>query len=42
LLPAAGIGVRYRPFKNNDINLSLDFAIGKNGNGVYLGIGEAF
>jgi hypothetical protein len=42
VLPAAGIGARYRPFKDNDINLRLDFAIGKNDNGVYLGIGEAF
>lgn len=42
LLPAAGVGVRYLPFKNNDVQLRLDVAIGNNSNGVYLGIGEAF
>ncbi|RJF85654.1 BamA/TamA family outer membrane protein [Sphingomonas cavernae] len=42
VLPAAGVGVRYRPFKNNDVHLRLDVAIGKNDHGVYLGIGEAF
>lgn len=42
LLPAAGIGVRYRPFKDNDVQLRLDLAVGKDAHGVYLGIGEAF
>lgn len=42
VLPAAGIGARYRPFKNNDVHLRLDVAVGKNVKGVYLGIGEAF
>ena len=41
-LPAAGIGVRYRPFADNDIQLRLDFAIGRGSRGLYLGIGEAF
>ena len=42
LLPAGGIGVRYRPFKSNDVQLRVDLALGKNDHGVYVGIGEAF
>jgi hypothetical protein len=42
LLPAGGIGVRYRPFKTNDVQLRVDLAIGKNDHGLYVGIGEAF
>jgi len=42
LLPAAGGGVRYRPFKGNDVQLRIDIAVGKNDNGIYVGIGEAF
>ncbi|HEX7854387.1 MAG TPA: BamA/TamA family outer membrane protein [Sphingobium sp.] len=42
VLPGAGLGVRYQPFKDNDVHLRLDLAIGKNESGVYVGIGEAF
>ena len=42
LLPAAGLGVRYLPFRGNDVQLRLDVAVGYNSHGVYLGIGEAF
>jgi hypothetical protein len=42
LLPAAGVGVRYRPFKDNDVNLRVDVAVGKNDTGLYLSVGEAF
>lgn len=42
VLPGAGAGLRYRPFKGNDVQLRLDMAVGKNTTGVYLGIGEAF
>jgi outer membrane protein assembly factor BamA len=42
LLPSAGLGVRYLPFKNNDIQLRADFAFGKNDKGVDVGISEAF
>jgi hypothetical protein len=42
LLPAGGIGARYRPFKSNDIQLRVDLAVGKNDHGIYVGIGEAF
>ena len=42
ILPAAGAGVRYRPFKGNDVQLRLDVAVGKDTKALYLGIGEAF
>jgi hypothetical protein len=42
LLPAAGVGVRYRPFKSNDVQLRVDYAIGKDDHGAYVGISEAF
>jgi hypothetical protein len=42
LLPAGGVGVRYRPFKSNDVQLRVDFALGENDQGIYVGIGEAF
>jgi hypothetical protein len=42
VLPAAGLGLRYRPFKTNDVRVRLDVALGKNESGLYLGIGEAF
>jgi hypothetical protein len=42
LLPAGGVGVRYRPFKSNDVQLRVDLAVGKNDHGIYVGIGEAF
>lgn len=41
-LPSAGLGVRYRPFKDNDIHLRIDIAIGKNDKGFNVGIAEAF
>jgi hypothetical protein len=42
VLPAGGVGVRYRPFRGNDVQLRVDIAIGENDHGLYLGIGEAF
>jgi len=42
MLPSGGVGVRYRPFKDNDMQLRLDAAIGKDDHGIYLGLGEAF
>lgn len=41
-LPSAGAGLRYRPSKQTNINLRLDFAVGRDAQGVYVGIGEAF
>lgn len=41
--PAAGIGLRYLLNKSEDINVRLDFAIGRDGNyGVYILYAEAF
>ena len=42
LLPSAGVGGRYRPFKDNDVQLRFDVAIGKDGGAFYFGISEAF
>jgi hypothetical protein len=42
LLPAGGVGVRYQPFRDNDVNIRLDFGLGKNERGVYLGLAEVF
>ncbi len=42
MLPAGGIGVRYRPFNDNDVQVRLDFGLGKDASGIYLGLGEAF
>lgn len=42
LLPAAGVGLRFRANKATGINLRLDYAIGRDSNAVYFSIGEAF
>lgn len=42
LLPSAGMGLRFRASKSTGMNLGLDFAIGKDSNAIYFGIGEAF
>lgn len=42
LLPAAGVGARYRPFRSNDVQLRVDFAAGKDEHAVYVGVTEAF
>lgn len=42
LLPAGGVGVRYQPFRSNDVQLRVDLATGKNDHAVYVGIAEAF
>jgi len=41
-LPAAGLGLRYRPSAQTSINLRLDFAWGKDSSAIYLSLGEAF
>ena len=41
-LPAGGIGVRYEASKRYNVFVSVDYAWGKNDNGVYFSIGEAF
>lgn len=42
LLPAAGFGVRYAVADDYGINVRIDFAWGRNSNGIYLSVGEAF
>ncbi|WP_434404860.1 BamA/TamA family outer membrane protein [Sphingobium sp. DN12] len=42
LLPAGGIGLRYRPFRSNDVQLRVDLAAGKDDHAIYVGIAEAF
>ena len=42
LKPAGGAGVRYTLAKKSHVNLRVDYAIGLDGGGVYMGITEAF
>ena len=42
LYPGAGVGYRYRAFKNEKFNIGLDAAVGKGDWGLYFRIGEAF
>ncbi len=42
LLPAIGAGIRYKAIPSRDINIGIDFAVGKGDWGVYFRIGEAF
>ena len=42
LLPAAGAGLRFNLDKKNHINYRIDFAIGREGPTVSIGVGEAF
>ena len=42
LLPAAGIGLRFKLVKKDHINYRIDWAIGRAGHTLSIGIGEAF
>ena len=42
LLPAAGAGLRFTLDKKNHINYRVDFAVGRGGHTLSIGIGEAF
>lgn len=42
LLPAAGIGLRFKLDKKNHINYRIDFAVGREGHTLSIGVGEAF
>jgi hypothetical protein len=42
LLPAAGAGLRFKLDKKNHINYRIDFAFGREGRTLSIGIGEAF
>jgi len=41
-LPAAGVGVRFSISPENRLNVSLDWAVGKDNDYVYIYVGEAF
>jgi hypothetical protein len=42
LLPAAGVGLRFVLDKKNHINYRIDFAYGREGHTLSIGVGEAF
>lgn len=42
LLPAAGAGLRFNLDKKNHINYRIDFAYGREGHTLSIGVGEAF
>jgi outer membrane protein assembly factor BamA len=42
LLPAAGVGVRYAASETYRVNLSVDYAVGKDSHALYFSVGEAF
>lgn len=41
-LPGGGIGARFTLAKDSHINFRVDYAWGKDSNGIYIGIVEAF
>lgn len=41
-LPAAGIGLRYLASESYGVNLSVDYAVGRDSHALYFRIGEAF
>jgi outer membrane protein assembly factor BamA len=41
-LPAAGVGVRFSISPENRLNVSLDWAVGKDNDYIYIYVGEAF
>ena len=41
-LPAAGAGLRFKLDKTNHINYRIDFAVGREGHTISIGLGEAF
>ena len=42
LLPAGGAGIRFRLTRKNRINFRIDYAVGKTGGALSIGVGEAF
>jgi Omp85 superfamily domain len=42
LLPGAGVGLRFKLDKKNHINYRIDFAYGREGHTLSIGVGEAF
>ena len=42
LKPGGGAGIRYMVAKKNHVNLRVDYAVGLQGSGIYMGVTEAF
>jgi outer membrane protein assembly factor BamA len=42
LLPGGGVGLRFKLDKKNHINYRIDFAVGREGHTISIGVGEAF
>lgn len=42
LLPAAGVGLRLKASRKNNVNASIDYAVGQDSQAFYFYIGEAF
>jgi hemolysin activation/secretion protein len=42
MLPSFGAGIRFRLTKRNKVNFRLDYAVGKDSHGIYMGVGEVF
>lgn len=42
LLPGAGIGLRWQASKKYGVNVSIDYAVGKDSDALYFYVGEAF
>jgi hypothetical protein len=42
VLSATGVGLRFLATRDYGLNVSVDYAIGKQSSGVYFYIGEAF
>ena len=42
ILPSAGVGLRFKLSKTTDLNLSVDYAVGKDSDAWYFYVGESF
>lgn len=42
LLPSGGLGLRFKASTAYNVNVRVDYAVGKHSNALYFGIGEAF
>jgi hypothetical protein len=42
MLPAGGVGLRFMVARKSHLNLRFDYGVGKDGGGLYMGLGEAF
>ena len=42
LLPSVGVGLRFLVSEENRVNISIDYARGREGDAIYFYIGESF